>query len=157
MNKKQYSGFSLIELMIAIMIIAILSAIAIPNYQSYMRRATCEDAKATLIGAANVMERFRAQNNTYVNTVLGDYAASPVDGASKQFTIALTNADCTAAHNQAASYCLVATPTATSRLNGRGTLTLTSAGVRGATGDLANPPNDDPVAQNVWQNRCSGL
>ncbi|MBB1517920.1 type IV pilin protein [Aquipseudomonas guryensis] len=156
MNRK-YSGFTLIELMVVIIIIAILAAIAIPNYQSYLRRATCEDAKATLVGAANVMERFRAQNNTYVNAALGAYSASPVDGANKQFTIALANADCAAAHNQVASYCLVATPTATSRLNGFGTLTLTSAGVRAATGDLANPPNDAAAAVDVWQNGCAGL
>ncbi|UUY10579.1 type IV pilin protein [Pseudomonas sp. J452] len=111
-----------------------------------MRRATCEDAKATLIGAANVMERFRAQNSSYENAALGSYAASPVDGNNKQFTIALLNADCAAAHTQATSYCLVATPNVNSRLDGRGTLTLSSAGVRDGTDELAN----------AWGS-CSGI
>lgn len=157
METRNNNGFTLIEMMIVLVILAILAAIAIPNYQSYIRRATCEDAKASLIGAANVMERFRAQNSIYTGANLGEYGQSPVDG-NAQFAIALFNADCaTAPHNQATSYCLVATPVATGRLAGKGTLTLTSTGIRGATGTLANPPGDDPTAQNVWENRCAGL
>ncbi|MNG08188.1 putative major pilin subunit [compost metagenome] len=125
--------------MIVVALLAVLAAIAIPNYQGYLRRAACEDAKATLVGAANVMERFRAQSSSYTGAALGAYAASPVDGDSKQTTIA-------DAAPAAASYLLTATPTATGRLNGLGTLTLSSAGVRGGTGALAN----------AWGS-CSGL
>lgn len=153
MMKAKETGFTLIELMMVILIIGILSAIAIPNYQGYLRRTTCEDAKATLIGAANVLERFRAQNNTYVNPPLAasGYTQSPVDGAA-QFTIAVNPAATTTT-----SYLLTATPTATGRLAGRGTLTLTSAGVRAATGDLNDPPGDAAAAVNVWVNGCAGL
>lgn len=150
--KKRATGFTLIEMMIAIVIIGILAAIAIPNYQSYLRRATCEDAKATLVGAANVLERFRAQNNTYQGVVLANsgYNQSPVDGAA-QFNITAPAANLTAT-----AYLLTATPIAGGRLVGRGTLTLTSAGVRGATGDFANPTGAAP-AVSVWDNGCRGL
>jgi type IV pilus assembly protein PilE len=146
-------GFSLIELMIVIAVIAILAAIALPNYQGYLVRAACEDARGVLTGAGNAMERFRAQNNTYVGADLAalGYNRSPVDAAAgrAQFTIVLHNEDCAAAHNQPAAYCLVATPTATGRLAGRGTLTLNSVGVRDATGDFD--------AGNGWENSCRGL
>jgi len=58
-------GFTLIELMVVIAVIAILSAIAIPQYQSYNRRMKCLDGKATLLKAAAVVERYRAQHGSY--------------------------------------------------------------------------------------------
>lgn len=151
MNKQNQSGFTLIELMIAIAVIAVLAAIAIPNYQSYVTRTICEDGKGVLVGAGSALERFRAQNNTYVGADLAalGYDQSPVDG-NAQFNIALRNPDCAAgAHNQATGYCLLATPVAGSRLDGRGTLTLTSVGARGATGDLSTA--------DVWNTSCRGL
>lgn len=137
---KHNRGFTLLEMLVAIVILGILAAIAVPSYREYIRMSACEDARATLIGAGNLMERFRAQENTYANATLGAYAASPVDGARKNTTIAITQANAT-------SYTLTASPAAGGRLQGAtGNLTLTSAGVRGGAGTLGN----------AWQS-CNGI
>lgn len=140
MHKEQ--GFTLIELMVVVIVIGILAAIAFPSYQEHVRRAACEDGKGVLLGAANVMERFRAQSNTYSTATsadLGVYQASPVDGGRKNFSIALSNQSDT-------GYTLTASVTGNGVLAGMGTLVLNSSGAKSGTGALAN----------AW-NTCGGL
>ena len=58
-------GFTLIELMIAVAIIAILAAIAIPAYTDYIRRGRITEAFATLSGMRVKMEQYFQDNRTY--------------------------------------------------------------------------------------------
>ncbi len=58
-------GFTLIELMITVMIIGILSAIAIPQYQQYVTKARRAEAKAGLARVQGALERYFTVNNTY--------------------------------------------------------------------------------------------
>jgi|SRR5690554_706406 len=129
MRRHQEAGFTLIELMVAVVILGILASIALPSYQSYLRRSACEDTKGVLAGAAGRLERFKAQNNTYTGATLGEYEKAPVDGSKK-------HADITVSIPSANSYTLTATGAGV--LSGKGTLTLDSAGVRGGNGALAD-------------------
>lgn len=61
-------GFTLIELMIAVAIVAILTMIAVPSYSSYIMRGHLADAASGLAATRAQMERFYQDNRTY-NTV----------------------------------------------------------------------------------------
>ncbi len=66
-------GFTLIELMIVVGIVAILVALALPSYQAYIRKSKRDEAQQLLMNWANNEEIWRATNTTYADdsTVLG--------------------------------------------------------------------------------------
>jgi type IV pilus assembly protein PilE len=60
------SGFTLVELMITVAIVAILASIAIPNYRDYVTRGKLAEAYSTLAALRVSMEQFYQDNRTYV-------------------------------------------------------------------------------------------
>ncbi len=59
-------GFTLIEVMIAVVIVAIVSSIAIPNYTAYVMRGNITEATSRLATKQVQMEQFFQDNRTYV-------------------------------------------------------------------------------------------
>jgi prepilin-type N-terminal cleavage/methylation domain-containing protein len=58
-------GFSLVEMMIVIAILALLSAIAIPLYNSYIFEGHVTAMRTTLSGLRTIMEDYRLENGSY--------------------------------------------------------------------------------------------
>ncbi len=68
MTWKTATGFTLLELMITVAIIAILAAIAYPGYLDQVRKTRRSDAVAALLKTAQVLERCYTEYNAYDNT-----------------------------------------------------------------------------------------
>lgn len=74
-------GFTLIEVMIVVAIIAILSAIALPSYSDYVRRGKLIDAHKTLAEARARLEQYFQDNRSYK-----DGCATAVPASTDYFT-----------------------------------------------------------------------
>jgi type IV pilus assembly protein PilE len=64
-TRRRNRGFTLVELIVAMVILATLAAIAIPSYSSYVLKSHRTEAKSALLDAASLEERFFSTNNTY--------------------------------------------------------------------------------------------
>jgi type IV pilus assembly protein PilE len=69
-------GFTLIELMIVVVVVAILSMIALPSYNDYIRRGKIAEATSQLGQWRTKMEQYCLDNRTYVNG--GGVCGAPV-------------------------------------------------------------------------------
>lgn len=88
-NHARTGGFTLIELMIVVAVIAILAAIAFPAYGIYVERAQVSDGKSGLLQAAQRMERCYTSNMSYANCAIAN------DSPEGYYSLAVTNADAT--------------------------------------------------------------
>ncbi len=59
------SGFTLLELMITVVVIAILASVAYPSFMQSVRKSKRTDAHAALTKASSNLERFFGTNGTY--------------------------------------------------------------------------------------------
>lgn len=79
------NGFTLIEIMVTVAIVAILSSIAVPAYTDYVRRSQAIDATASLAAGRTRLEQFFQDNRNYGSTAS---ACGITVAASTTFTYA---------------------------------------------------------------------
>lgn len=75
-------GFSLVELMIAVVIIGILSAIAMPAYTQYIVKAKRAAAQSFIMGVANKQEQYLLNARAYATSLAALGLAIPADIAA---------------------------------------------------------------------------
>jgi type IV pilus assembly protein PilE len=137
---RQHShGFTLVELMIVVAIIAILAAIAIPNYLKQIQQSRRTSAKTALLDVSSREERYYAVNNSYTTLANLGYnnvnaaGALEIPSASEDYynvTVTLATSP--------VGYTVSAAPQGNQSNDGCGTYTLTNLGVQSDNGTATN-------------------
>ena len=128
-------GFTLIELVIVLAIIAILAAIALPSYEAHVMKARRAQGKSDLLELSQLAERAYTINRDYTTFTL-PYSVSPNGtGAPAAYNLTLATPSATA-------YTLTATPTGAQANDICGILTLDQ------TGRKTHSAGDDTVC--IW-------
>jgi type IV pilus assembly protein PilE len=126
-------GFTLVEVMIVVAMIAVLAAIALPSYQSSVRKARRADARSSLVTTAQLMERYATEHaaagysTATLSTVSGPTVVAKPTSDNGYYALRLSNLG-------AATFTLSAIPQGGQAVDECATYTLDERGVRGLTG-----------------------
>jgi len=130
---KYMRGFTLIELMIVLSIIAIIIALGYPSYRDHVMRSHRAEGMGELLDLADRLERFYSDQGTYAGATLGNAATDlrPVATDKGNYNLAITAQD-------AISFTVTAAPQDEQANDKCGTFTLTSLGQKSVSGSLPN-------------------
>jgi type IV pilus assembly protein PilE len=149
-------GFTLIELMITVVIVAILAAVAVPSYTSYITRAKIAEATTNLSDLRVKMEQFYQDNRKYNGATAGTCGLWPLPAATvanyKYFTFTCTSSTPSGPGDQ--KYTISATGGVTGgdqNMTGF-TFTINEANTRATTG----VPSGWTASTSCWVSRKSG-
>ena len=117
-------GFSLIELLITLVCIALLTSLAWPSYQGLVLRSQRAQARVSLLQAAHWLERAASANGSYPNAPDVPASVLQIDGQHYQLKLTST----------ATTFTLNATPLGTQASDVCGTLVVTHVGERSGQG-----------------------
>jgi type IV pilus assembly protein PilE len=133
MNRQK--GVTLIELLTVVVVVGILTSIALPSYNSYMRKTRRADAKVGLTSMAQQLERCYTRYYDYTNGGCG--VVLPYNTPSGTYAIDADPAANPTPGIAVSSFALKATPLGKQALDTQcGTFTLNQANVRGVSGSV---------------------
>lgn len=120
---KAHRGFTLIELMVALVIVAILASIAIPSYREYVLRGNRRAAQAAMMELATRQHQFFAANREFADESVAGFALPPEIAGNYTLDIDLDP-------GPPPAFVIELTPKVGSPQEGDVTLTLSSDGVK---------------------------
>jgi type IV pilus assembly protein PilE len=138
-------GFSLLELMIAVAVVGILAAVALPSYRDYVTRGKITEAVTQLSDMRVKLEQYFQDNRTYVGAcAAGTVAPVPASPTARYFTYTCPTLSATA-------FTVTATGVASQGMSGF-TYTIDQNNSRVTT----SAPSGWTAATNCWTLRKDG-
>ncbi|MDB5894597.1 MAG: Tfp pilus assembly protein PilE [Rhodoferax sp.] len=157
MNSNRQEGFTLIELMIVVAVVAILAAVAYPSYTTSILKGKRAQARTALLDLLQQQERYMTQRNCYLaftntggtialaaNTTCGVAAATSVPFktyAGESATNPPYYLSAGTCSTGAIDECVRVTATPTFTDTAVGALSITSTGVKACTGTASGTAN----------------
>lgn len=139
---KKSTGFTLIEMMIVVAIVAILAGITYPAYTAHVNRSHRAEAMSALVEMSGDLERYFTATSAYTTLVTGG-GLSRANNLSEtgRYTLTIASPDLS-------TYTITATPRNWVD-NLCGSFTLTNTGVREVSGDSDGDNSDGDSADGV--------
>ena len=123
-------GFSLIELTVAVAIMAVLAAIAYPSYRKHVVRGSREAVKTDLVELAALQEKIYLNSNAYTSSVTSTYNGTSGGGLGRTNGKSTDGKYALSVATGTQTFTITATPVAGTTQAGDGNLAITSDGGR---------------------------
>ena len=131
-NNKSTFGFTLIELMVAIVVVAILVIVAYPSYQEHLKKGRRAAAQSFLVDMASRQQQYLADSRTYAvgGSALTALNMTVPPDVSPFYSITVQPA----ANERPPRFTIAATPIAGTQQATDGVLTIAETGTRARNG-----------------------
>ncbi len=136
-DPRRQRGVSIVELLVAMVILAVLAAIALPSYLGQQRKGSRAAAQSLLVNIANRQAQYilDARNYAVGPAALGALNVTPPTEVAAYYAVAIENASGGTAPSTPPSFTIRATPIAGSRQASDGELVLGHDGSKSRGGN----------------------
>ena len=134
-TRRRAAGFTLVELMIAVAVVAILTSIALPSYALYVKKSRRGEAESALMDIAQREQQYLLDARAYAPDTATLGTTVPAD-VTAYYTIQIcqTAVPCAVPGGTPPTFAVIATPIAGTAQAGDYTLTLDHTGAKGPAG-----------------------